>query len=579
VLTRGGDRAGPATLALGCLVALASLTPWALGGAPPLALRLVTAVALGTSALALSWAALGRGADLPAVALWPPVGFLVLVLAQLVPLPAKLHAALAAGSYAVWHPAGPAAAVLGAAPRPVSLDPRSTLLAAGLVTGLALLAVLAAPLLGRERAATRAASVIAAAGFALAAYAIVARARFGSLLYGSIRVPTVFPFGPFVNKNHFAGWAAMAFPIAAGLAVGLATPPRVRGGRDWTTGPRAPAVVLALVAALALGLATLVSLSRGGVFALLAGALALAALLVPRSSGSRPARTLAPAALLVGVLAVVAFVQLPAAAHDRLSTLTGAAFRLETWRDTLRLASASPFFGSGLGAFHDAYPRFKSGYGTARVEHAESEYLETLAETGVCGLAFALAALFLLLRAAAARRGMAPRGVAWAVGGGGAAALVAVAAHGLVDFDLRLPSNAALAALAASAAAALAGTRPRPLPRPACAVLAAAVLVLLAAAVVTPPRPFLAREELRLAAETQTAQVRELRLARAEAAAAAAVRRRPADAESWLLLAYARAARGEVTAAELARHAADLDPRRPGVGDSPVLLGPGGERP
>jgi len=68
------------------------------------------------------------------------------------------------------------------------------------------LAVLAAPALSRPTAAVRALAFLATGGVALSAYAIFARARFGTLLYGRLSVPTVSPFGPFVSKNHFAGW-------------------------------------------------------------------------------------------------------------------------------------------------------------------------------------------------------------------------------------------------------------------------------------------------------------------------------------------------------------------------------------
>jgi O-antigen ligase len=579
VRARAGDPGRPSAPALVCLVALAALAPWALGGAPLPALRAVTAAALGVAALALVRGALGRGASLPAVPLWPLAAFAALALAQLVPLPAALHAALAPGSYAVWHPADPAAAaVLGGGARPISLDPGATLRAAALVAGLGLLAALAAPLLARERAATLAGFALAAAGFALAAYAIVARARFGALLYGFVRVPTVLPFGPFVNKNHFAGWAAMAFPIAGGLAAGLAAAARARS-EDWTAGRRAGPVVLAVVAAAAMALAVLVSLSRGGVLALLGGALALAVFVARPRLGRRRARGLVPSLILAGALGALVLAAAPDSAHERLRTLSGASFRLETWRDALRLARSSPLVGSGLGAFHDAYPRFKTGSGELRVEHAESEYVEALAETGLAGLAAALGGLLLLFRAAA--RSAAPRGVAWGVGGGGLAALVALAVHGLLDFDLRLPSNAALAALAAAAAAGLAGSRARPLSRPACAALAAGALVLLAVSWPAPAAPHLvAREELRLAAEAPSAEVRALRLARAEAALGAALSRRPARAESWLLLAHARAARGDrASVAALARHAVSLDPRRPGLREASLGLAAVAARP
>ena len=58
-----------------------------------------------------------------------------------------------------------------------------------------------------------------------------------------IAVPTTAPFGPFVSKNHFAGWTEMAALLTAGLALGLADEAR-RRGRDWTADARAGGVIL-----------------------------------------------------------------------------------------------------------------------------------------------------------------------------------------------------------------------------------------------------------------------------------------------------------------------------------------------
>ena len=71
-----------------------------------------------------------------------------------------------------------------------------------------------------------------------------------------------------------------------------------------------------------------------------------------------------------------------------------------------------------------------------------------------------------------------------------------------------------------------------------------------------------ARAEARLAAASVAPEVRALRLDRTERALQAILRRRPALAEAWLLLAGARAERGDPSARELARHAASLDPER-----------------
>ena len=57
-------------------------------------------------------------------------------------------------------------------------------------------------------------------------------------------------------------------------------------------------------------------------------------------------------------------------------------------------------------------------------------------------------------------------------------------------------------------------------------------------------------------------EARALRLDRTERALQSILRRRPALAEAWLLLAGARAERGDPSAPEIARHAASLDPER-----------------
>jgi O-antigen ligase len=523
------------------------------------------AALLAVAAALTAGAARGR-TNLPALPLWPLAGFLALALLQLVPLPPPLHRLIAPGSFSLWHPADPAAAeVLGTGSHPVSLDPATTLAALALVFGLCLLAVLASTRLADPRAGAWAVAVVALGGFALSAYAILARARFGALLYGRIAVPTTAPFGPFVSKNHFAGWSEMAALVAAGLALGLADAARRRSG-DWTTDRRAGAVILALVAALAMALASLASLSRGGALALAAGALCLLGLRLARARGRGAiAATLVSALGLGGILAVI----VPSEAHDRMRSLSGASFRLDTWKDTLRLSATSPVVGQGLGAFHDAYPRVKRGHGILRVEHSENDYLETLAETGLVGLGLALAAAG-LLSARVASGASAADAVVRGIGQGALAALIALFVHSCVDFNLRIPSNAALAALAAALAAAVLGPRTGYLSRPLAAALALGALALAALVARPPDAPWLAaRAELEAAESSTLPAARRMRLERSESELRRALRSRPAHAESWLLLAYTQQALGRRdTAAAFARHALGLDPQRPGLAEA-----------
>ncbi len=371
--------------ALVTLVALAVLSPWPFGSAHPLVTQGIAVVALLASLAVLAIAP--RRLELPPRVVPPLLGLWLLGAAQLVLLPRGLHRLLAAGSAGVWHPGDPvAAAVLGSGLHPVSIDPEATARWLAFTTGLVALALLAAPALRERRAALRAALAVIASAVAVAVYGLVGRLVFGDKLYGFLAVPTIAPFGPFVSKNHFAGYIEIAACLAVGLAVGLADDARRGHERlSWLDSSHPGRVVFAWGAAAALVLAVPVSLSRGGVVSLAAGLVAFAALrIATRRSGRARGRMLALAMAALAVVTVAVALVLPSEATARLRTLGGVSedssgsYRLAIWRDSLRLAATSPLVGSGFGAYEDAIPRFKTAAGDLRVEHAENDYVELL---------------------------------------------------------------------------------------------------------------------------------------------------------------------------------------------------------
>ena len=316
------------------------------------------------------------------------------------------------------------------------------------------LALAAAPALRERRSQLRASIAIVTGAVLVAVYGFVARLAFGDKLFGTWTVPTVAPFGPFVSKNHFAGYVELAALLAVGLAAGLADEARHgEGWLSWIDSRRAKWVVVAWGAAFVLVLAVPVSLSRGGVVSLAAGLAFFAALrLWARSRARLSARSLV--VLLAALVAVVGLViaVLPTESRDRILTLAGitsdqsGAYRLALWRDTLRLAASSPAVGSGFGAYEDALPRFKTTAGNFGVQHAENDHLEFLAEGGVLGtLLGGVAVLMLGLYGLARLRDeehRLPRALLAASLAGGAALYV----HSAFDFNLRIPSNALMAA-------------------------------------------------------------------------------------------------------------------------------------
>jgi O-antigen ligase len=562
-----------AGLALWILVALAVLAPWPFGSTPPWAVRAVTLIAL-TTATVVSFAQARRGAlCLPRGPLWPVAILVALGFVQLVPLPAPVHALVAPGSAAVWHPSEPAAAALltGRA-RPISIAPAATSSWLGLTGGLVTLALLAGPALGRRRTLIRAAWILVGAGTLVATYGIVARAVFGPLLYGQFAVPTVSPLGPFVNKNHFAGYVLMPALLALGLGRGLwrqaaADPEKPR------TSPRA---LVAFACAAIMILAVLSSLSRGGALGILFGTAVFA--IVENLTARRPGsigRVLVPASL--GVLLVIVVTLLPSDAKERLALTRwqgdrSTSFRLAMWQDSLRAWMASPIAGQGLGAFADVLPRFKTTAGAFRVEHPENEILEAAVEGGLVALsASALIVVGIAVLSVRAIRGHRDR-ILRGVVSGAVSGMAGLTAHGLVDFNLRIPANATMFVALAALAVAPRGSDPWP-GRRRWGLLAALAVVGVVYARSSDPAPVL--REARAFAVKAHAEDRTpaLRAAMADRRVRDYLGRRPADPEGWLLAAWSALTKGDTDAgAALSRYAVTLDPDQAAVREAAKTL-------
>jgi hypothetical protein len=310
-------------------------------------------------------------------------------------------------------------------------------------------------------------------------------------------------------------------------------------------------------------LSILVCQSRGGAIALLGGLVALAVLRRRGSAGARswPRAVVATAGL--AALAVVLVLVLPQPSRDRLAGLRDAgadpagAFRLETWRSALRAGMSSPLVGFGLGAFADALPPYKSSSGELRVEHAENDAVEQFVESGTIGVVLGLVAVLLLIRGFATTSGGEVSRLHAGVGAGAGAGVVALAIHGLVDFNLHVPSNAILFSLllAIRMGFDMQCEPTRCLRISAAPLLLCLVLVPgLATRAQAPPRPDLASLQGR--PDGMRSRLVESGLVRH-------LQRRPADAEAWVLLGWLRARAGELaTGRALAAHGASLDPQR-----------------
>jgi O-antigen ligase len=254
------------------------------------------------------------------------------------------------------------------------------------------------------------------------------------------------PFGPFVNRNHFAGFVELTLP--AGLALLI-----FRGLR------RDMIPLTGLLTIVPVG-AMILSGSRGGIVSF-AFELAVLSLLARLRKAPEGPRLVALAIVGFAALALVAWLG-AGRAIERFSTLHPGDVTLGR-RATMVRGAAHIFFdhplnGTGLGSLVAVFPRYEIAYDGYVVDHVHNDYMELLAEMGIIGGLCGLAFLWILIRDArkcfTADQGHFSR----AVHAGAITALCGLLLHSLVDFNLHIPSNALLFLLQAH----LATTTPVP---------------------------------------------------------------------------------------------------------------------
>ncbi|BCS95600.1 hypothetical protein DSLASN_12320 [Desulfoluna limicola] len=199
-------------------------------------------------------------------------------------------------------------------------------------------------------------------------------------------------FGPFVYRNHFAGFMVLLFPISFGLF--YLYKPQIRYGSfresllDCLTGREVNLRVLYGLSALVVATSVFVCLSRGGVSALCFSALFLSLMLLVQKGGSKKGLAVAIFISLV-VLSVSWFgwdaivERFANSVNDEGEFWDG---RFIYWADTKRIISDFSWVGSGFGTFVTVYPAYQSIFlHGMMVSHAHGDYFELFATGGLVG--------------------------------------------------------------------------------------------------------------------------------------------------------------------------------------------------
>jgi putative inorganic carbon (HCO3(-)) transporter len=260
-------------------------------------------------------------------------------------------------------------------------------------------------------------------------------------------------FGFFINGNHFAFLLEMAFGLIAGLAIfgGIAK----RGTR------------LFLAFAITIWVATSLSNSRGGIFALVCQMILSWLLLVSMKrtgtdrsrfekvlqvvSSSSALRAATLAAMLVVVVVGTLWVggdKLTEGVSNVSRDFSADSEKVrvrrgDIWKASWRLFEAYPITGCGFGGFSAAITKYHEGAGNFELRQAHNDYLEILASGGLIGAVLGIWFFFGVCNTLAARI-QSDAGFTLAARWGAIIALFGVAIHSLVEFGLHIVGNSAV---------------------------------------------------------------------------------------------------------------------------------------
>lgn len=380
------------------------------------------------------------------------IAALVAAALQLVPLPRALRLAafpqreaiksqLLVGTGTEWQP--------------LSLDPWAAGYALALIATVTLVFWTCRYLAG-SGLAPRIAAAVALVGLLAALTAIAQRAGDPTKIYG-IFDPVdagARPFGPFVNRNHFATWAVMAIPLAIGYVVAsfLSRPASVFVAEEIATlvsavGSRGAWVA---VSAATMSLALVASTSRSGLFAFLLSLGIWMAVGLRRFD--RRGRIWLTLGLVVlgGFLVTYARVE-PLLSRAEETLVVGTGGRSQIWVQTLAIIRDFWPAGIGLGSYPTAMLVYQQTDRTYFINHAHNQYLQILAEGGVLVMIPAVVAIGAFIRLFVIRLRRDASSSIW-LRVGAVTALLAVGVQSFWETGLRMPANAILFAVAAAIA-------------------------------------------------------------------------------------------------------------------------------
>jgi len=438
---------------------IAALAPIVFGAAPVWAYTLIEIIVFALLLLFLFRNSVrGHWPDFTELKLlWIFVGcFFLVVIFQLIPLPAEVLAVISPSSLAFFKRAIPEF-VSGEGIymwRCLSFNPYETKVY--LVKYLTYLGVffLCAYGLKKERNIEMVIIVLMAVGCFEVLYGLYERFENQEIFGYPKRSYLDSVTGTYINRNHFAGFLGMVITLSTGYLYGKFSHETHNAHTykdkiiSFLNSPDALKYGLLSSAIIIMIIGVFFSLSRMGMISLFLSLLLMAFIAYLGKKVRMAFLGLGLLLFSVGVIVLQGTDQL----EKRIETVESSALsRLALWESTVELVGDYPLFGTGLGAFESGFRTYAPDLGNKRqlftYNRAHNDYLELVAGMGIIGSLPVVAAIIFLFmlfhRKWLERKNSFSNGVAL----GGLGAFTYMLLHSLADFNLHIPANAVVFAM------------------------------------------------------------------------------------------------------------------------------------
>jgi len=254
-----------------------------------------------------------------------------------------------------------------------------------------------------------------------------------------------FPFGPFVNRNHYAGFMEMLFPVAFGafLAYKPGGNTSLRQKLLEAADKRANIYILLGFASVLIAVSIFLTLSRGGILSWFISMMILGLMVILSRKNDKMGMI---------IVVVVALIMLSVtwfgwnSIFNRFEQIGNigsveADARMNIWKDTMEIVRDFPVTGTGFGSFASIFPKYQTVITEGVVDHAHNDYIELLTDGGI--IAFVLTSWFLFEVFWRSYKSFHLRKETYSIYLylGSLTGLIAILIHSLTDFNLHIASN------------------------------------------------------------------------------------------------------------------------------------------